>query len=243
MKNVIGVARAVLEHTKHTFLVGDQATEFAVAMGFTRENLTSDWSAQAHQEWRANSCQPNYWTNVTPDPGRFCGPYKPVINSMQENKKKEQPRPKIDQYNHDTIGVVVVDTEGRLASGTSTNGARNKIPGRVGDSPITGAGSFVDQEIGGAAATGDGDIIMRYLVSYQAVENLRQGMSPNDAAQNALGRILPKFPKASVAVVVLDARSGAYGAGCINVEGGFPFMVGAAPDQEVQKKVVQCLNQ
>lgn len=79
-------------------------------------------------------------------------------------------------------------------------------PSRVGDSPIAGAGSYVDQEVGGAAATGDGDVILRFLTSYQAVENLRRGMSPAESAREALRRVQAKFPEAQVGLVVLDAQ-------------------------------------
>jgi N4-(beta-N-acetylglucosaminyl)-L-asparaginase len=72
------------------------------------------------------------------------------------------------QFNHDTIGMVVLDYVMKKAAGTSTNGARNKIPGRVGDSPIAGAGSY-SGDGGGAAATGDGDVMMRFLPTYQGL--------------------------------------------------------------------------
>lgn len=69
----------------------------------------------------------------------------------------------VNEENHDTIGVVAIDSNGHVAAGTSTNGAKNKIPGRIGDSPIAGAGAYADQKVGAAAATGDGDIMMRFL--------------------------------------------------------------------------------
>lgn len=81
---------------------------------------------------------------------------------------------------------------------------------RVGDSPIAGAGSYLDQDVGGAAATGDGDIIMRFLCSYQAVENMRNAMSPKKAAEESLKRVLKYFPKAEVALVATDNK-GNYG--------------------------------
>jgi N4-(beta-N-acetylglucosaminyl)-L-asparaginase len=74
----------------------------------------------------------------------------------------------VDLDNHDTIGVVALDTRGRLAAGVSTNGQKYKIPGRIGDSAVTGAGAYADGEVGAAAATGDGDIIMRFLPRYLA---------------------------------------------------------------------------
>ena len=69
----------------------------------------------------------------------------------------------VNEENHDTIGVVAIDSNGHIAAGASTNGAKNKIPGRIGDSPIAGAGAYADQKVGAAAGTGDGDIMMRFL--------------------------------------------------------------------------------
>lgn len=111
---------------------------------------------------------------------------------------------------------------------------------RIGDSPIPGAGSYADQDCGAAAATGDGDIIMRFLSSYQAVENLRQGMTPEKAAEESLRRILNKYPNAMVGIIVLDIK-GNYGAACINVQGGFPFIVRNGVIQQNEHRV-KCLT-
>jgi isoaspartyl peptidase/L-asparaginase-like protein (Ntn-hydrolase superfamily) len=120
-------------------------------------------------------------------------------------------RPVIDSKNHDTIGMIVIDAMGRIACGTSTNGATHKIPGRVGDSPIAGAGCYVDKEVGGAAATGDGDLMMRFLPAYQTVEFVRQGLPVTKAALYALNRIIEVHPDFSGAIVVTDI-AGNYGA-------------------------------
>lgn len=120
-------------------------------------------------------------------------------------------------HGHDTIGMVVIDVNGRMACGTSTNGARHKIPGRVGDAPITGSGSYVDQEVGGAAATGDGDVLMRFLPSLTAVEYMRSGMTPSTAAAYSLKRIANLYPNFEGAVVAAKAN-GEFGAACH----GFP---------------------
>jgi len=72
------------------------------------------------------------------------------------------------EENHDTIGMLAIDSQGRTAAGTSTNGANHKIRGRIGDSPIPGAGAYADQEVGAAAGTGDGDIMMRFLPRYHS---------------------------------------------------------------------------
>jgi len=111
----------------------------------------------------------------------------------------------------------------------------------LGDSPIPGSGAYVDQDVGGAAATGDGDIIMRFLPSYQAVENMRQGMSPKTAANEAIARIVKKYPKAMAAIVAAD-NAGRYGAACINIEGGFPYSVVNPKLGNVTAERVDCLK-
>lgn len=123
----MSVARKVLENTQHSFLVGDLATEFAKQMGFEEENLTSNWSKNAQEEWKKEKCQPNFWRNVSPDPTSNCGPYKPTKGIPLSNQINNVN--KIDPDNHDTIGMVAIDKEGKLAVGTSTNGLRHKIPG------------------------------------------------------------------------------------------------------------------
>ncbi|XP_071599328.1 N(4)-(beta-N-acetylglucosaminyl)-L-asparaginase isoform X2 [Heliangelus exortis] len=160
VKNAIGVARKVIEYTKHTLLVGESASLFAVRMGFPYEDLTTPKSLSLYSNWLNRSCQPNYWKNVVPDSSKSCGPYKRPEKVIC---KEEQTILQRSAHNHDTIGMVVIGVGGTVASGTSTNGAVHKISGRVGDSPIAGAGSYADSTAGGAAATGDGDIMMRFL--------------------------------------------------------------------------------
>lgn len=241
VKDVIGVARAVLEHSEHTFLVGDQASQFAKSMGFTLQNLTSQWSAHNYKQWQTNNCQPNYWRNVQPNPNKSCGPYTPIQGPTKTIITKRENKPKVNKHNHDTIGAVAIDTSGRIATGTSTNGMNHKMAGRVGDSPIVGSGSYVDQEVGGAAATGDGDIIMRFLSSYQAVENMRHGMSPRAAGEEALRRILQKYPDAQAGIVVVSTH-GDYGAACINIENGFPYSVASGRQKVASTLNVPCIK-
>lgn len=218
IKNVVSVARQVLDHSKHSFLAGDLATEFAIEMGFPEETLTTPVSKAMWMEWyNEKNCQPNYWTNVKPDPTKSCGPYtKDVVRSNDISHE-------INEYNHDTIGLVAVDSNGDVAAGTSTNGARFKIPGRVGDSPIVGAGAYADNAVGAAAATGDGDVMMRFLPSFLAVEEMRRGASPQEAADTAVSRISAHYPTFSGAVIVVH-RDGRYGVAC-NTLNTFPYVV------------------
>ncbi|XP_036407227.1 N(4)-(beta-N-acetylglucosaminyl)-L-asparaginase [Megalops cyprinoides] len=237
IKNAIGVARAVMEHTKHTFLVGESASVFAENMGFTAEDLTTDKSFSIFTKWLQGNCQPNYRQNVSPDPSKSCGPYKP--HALPQQRWRHQ---LIDIHAHDTIGMVVIDQAGRVAAGTSTNGARHKVPGRVGDSPIAGAGAYADSTAGGAAATGDGDVMMRFLPSYLAVELMRGGVDPSVACKTAITRIKRHFPGFFGAVICANT-TGSYGAACNKVPGfsQFPYMVFNPKSNVPIQETVDCI--
>jgi N4-(beta-N-acetylglucosaminyl)-L-asparaginase len=123
----------------------------------------------------------------------------PKVNLLTEGSKKAweewkvktgyQPMP-----NHDTIGILALDQKGLLSGGCTTSGAAYKMHGRVGDSPIIGAGLFVDNEIGAATATGLGELMMKTLSSFLIVELMRQGLSPQEACEEAIHRIATKYP-------------------------------------------------
>ncbi|KAI5459453.1 nucleophile aminohydrolase [Mariannaea sp. PMI_226] len=203
IRNPIAVARHVLEHTTHTLLVGDFATEFAVQNGFKVENLTTKESANICNEWKRGNCQPNYRVHVSPNPSSSCGPYSPSSGHFGAYNTR--------QASHDTLSVIVLHLDGSMAAGTTTNGASHKIPGRVGDGPITGSGSYVDGDVGGCGATGDGDIMMRFLPCYQAVENLRRGMTPTEAAEDVVQRMLKRHANLLSGIVVINNK-GEFGA-------------------------------
>lgn len=117
----------------HTLLVGGMASDFANEMGFVNQTLESDETRKQHTKWREENCQPNYYKNVSPDPKKSCGPFTPV-----DDPKQQRRRSLASEKNHDTIGMVAFDGNGKTAAGTTTNGMIYKIPGRVGDSPIPG---------------------------------------------------------------------------------------------------------
>ncbi|OTB14589.1 hypothetical protein K445DRAFT_318997 [Daldinia sp. EC12] len=213
VKEAISVARAVLEHTTHTLLAGDFATDFAVSNGFAMQNLTTENSAASCEEWKAGNCQPNYRINVSPDPSGSCGPYAPLTLNSSSVVYTSLLQPRDKPEGHDTISMIALHSSGTMAAGTSTNGASRKVPGRVGDGPITGSGSYVDGDVGGCGATGDGDIMMRFLPCYQAVENLRQGMTPQQAAEDAVRRMLRKYPDVQSGIVVVNRKGDHGGAG------------------------------
>ena len=130
---------------------------------------------------------------------------------------------KLSLREHDTIGMVTLDSSGNMAAGTSTNGLLFRIPGRVSDSALTGSGAYVDNEVGGACATGDGDVMQRFVPSYNAVQLMRLGAAPDEACLDGIKRIAKFYPDFIGAVVALD-RNGRHGAACHGIE-SFPYSV------------------
>jgi len=200
VKKAISVARKVMEDTYHTLLVGEDASNFAFKVGFPNESLITNRSLSLWEQWADNGRVPNFW------------------------KIDPQQKPDTDENNHDTIGMVAIDKNGDLCAGTSTNGLSWKIAGRVGDSPIIGSGAYVDNAVGAAAATGDGDIMMRFSPSYRAVLNMANGMNPTEACKESLNYIASKYPTFSGALICLN-KAGAYGGARGGSLGSFPFMV------------------
>uniref|UniRef100_A0A915DDV0 Large ribosomal subunit protein bL17m n=1 Tax=Ditylenchus dipsaci TaxID=166011 RepID=A0A915DDV0_9BILA len=194
------VAWAVMNFTKHTLLVGEKATHFALSMGFQEQSLETEDSKKMHEKWLKNKCQPNFWKNVSPDPApdvaRISQIQLPLILVVVSQAGVNS----FDSANHDTLGMIVIDADGHVSAGTSSNGARNKIPGRVGDSPIPGS-----------------DVMMRFSPSFLAVELMTNGHSPMEAALEAIKRIQKYYPHFFGAIVVAK-RSGEYGAGCSGMD-------------------------
>lgn len=205
IKEAIRVARLVLDKTDHSLLVGELATNFAKMLGFKEQPLYSNFSKSVYNKWTSENCQPNFWKDVEPDPKKFCGPYKLTLSN---DIYKEFSTELFNSKNHDTIGMIAMDSQGNIAAGTSSNGATHKIPGRVGDSPIVGAGAYADNEAGAAVATGDGDVMMRFVPSFLAVEEIKRGATPLEAAKLAIKRIVKKYPNFMGAVLVANIQGG-----------------------------------
>ncbi len=120
----------------------------------------------------------------------------PEVKKEWEKWKKEQAeiskKPAINHENHDTIGLLAIDASGRISGACTTSGWAYKLPGRLGDSPIIGAGLFVDQEVGGAVATGLGESIIKIAGSHTVVELMRQGKTPEQACKETVERLIRK---------------------------------------------------
>jgi N4-(beta-N-acetylglucosaminyl)-L-asparaginase len=139
--------------------------------------------------------------------------------------KSGQAKKQINIENHDTIGMLALDAMGNLSGACTTSGAAYKLPGRVGDSPLIGAGLYVDNEVGGATATGMGELMIKTVGCHLVVELMRQGASPQQACQQAVQRIarrLPDYQQFQVGFLALN-KQGQSGAYCI--QSGFNYAV------------------
>jgi N4-(beta-N-acetylglucosaminyl)-L-asparaginase len=176
----ISVARAVMEKTPHVLLVGAGALQFAQEQGFPREELLTPESRAAWEAWKKDA------------------KYAPKANSEvgDYGKTSGQLGTPGGSGNHDTIGMLALDAKGNLSGACTTSGMAWKLRGRVGDSPIVGAGLYVDNDVGAATSTGVGEEVIRNVGSFLVVELMRQGRSPQDACKEAVARILKKKPQA-----------------------------------------------
>jgi N4-(beta-N-acetylglucosaminyl)-L-asparaginase len=187
----VSVARRVMEQTPHVMLVGEGAQQFAVQQGFERKKLLTPEAEKAWREWLKTA------------------QYTPEINAERRSRPG-------DSSNHDTLGMLAIDAQGRLAGACTTSGMAWKMHGRVGDSPIIGAGLYVDNEVGAATASGVGEEMIRNAASFLVVELMRQGRSPAEACREAIARVVRKRPEASktlqVCFLALNKRGevGAY---------------------------------
>ncbi len=191
----ISVARLVMEKTPHVMLSGKGALDFALENGFQKEKLLTKRRKEEWKKWKKEQKEFSNKINI-------------------EN---------VTEDNHDTIGMLAIDRDGRISGACTTSGMGYKMHGRVGDSPIIGAGLFVDGEVGGAVATGSGELVMKTLGTFLVVELMRNGMSPAKACEEAVKRIAKKIPdyqKHQIGYIALNT-SGEYGSFCI--QPGFNF--------------------
>ncbi len=173
------VAKAVADLTDHHLLVGKGAQDFARSVGFKIEDdLNTEYSRKRWLEWKRRT-----------DPEHYLDPTKRQIAGMQAALQMAEEG--LIEYEHlwGTINCDGVNTKGEICGVTTTSGLAFKIPGRLGDSPILGAGLYVDNEVGAAGSTGRGEANLYGLCSFMIVENLRRGMHPKDAGIDILQRI------------------------------------------------------
>ena len=211
----ISVARLVMEKTPHVILAGEGALQFALANGFKKENLLTPQSDKDWKEWLKTSH------------------YTPGINTENNLYHKNDPVPG-GLKNHDTIGMLAIDRGGDLSGACTTSGLAYKMRGRVGDSPIIGAGLYVDNEIGAATATGVGEEVIRIVGAHLIVELMRQGLKPEEACKAGVERIIKFAPEKSKNIQVgflAINKGGEYGAYCL--QKGFTYSVRSEKEETV----------
>lgn len=166
IKKACSVARLVMERTDHAMIVGEGALEFAKAHGFPEENLLTEEARITWLKWKENLSTEDDWL-------------PPADGNYAKLKRKTG-----------TINVLGMSERGEVAGITTTSGLFGKIPGRIGDSPIIGAGLYVDNEVGAAGATGRGEELIRTCGSFLIVEKMRAGKSPQQACEEVVQRIV-----------------------------------------------------
>lgn len=214
--HAISVARLVMEKTPHIVLAGDGALQFALANGFKKENLLTPESEKAWKAWLKEA------------------KYEPEMNIENRLYNKDKDPVPGGPHNHDTIGMVAMDSGGSLSGACTTSGMAYKIHGRVGDSPIIGAGLYVDNEVGAATSTGVGEEVIRIVGSHLVIELMRQGRSPEAACKEAVQRIIKRSPEKSkkiqVGFLALN-KKGEYGAYAL--QKGFTYAVKSGKEEKV----------
>ncbi|KAK9837473.1 hypothetical protein WJX81_004936 [Elliptochloris bilobata] len=206
VRQAISAARRVLENSKHTLLAGFEATEFAYDMGFPDSNLSTPESSAAFHKWRDSGCQPNFRRNGQQALLGGLG------RRMHTSGAPAAGADGLGQRSHDTIAMVAIDADGRIAAGASTNGMTHKIPGRVGDAAVAGGAVYADSEVGACGSTGDGDAHLRFLPCFQVVEAMRRGIAPREAAEAAIARIARFVPGYVGALFAVDSTGSHAGA-------------------------------
>jgi N4-(beta-N-acetylglucosaminyl)-L-asparaginase len=188
IKNVARLAKAVMENTNHVMIVGDGARRFALAQGFEEMNLLTEharktwlaWKAKSSFNWRPGIDSPEWREHLA---ALFDGDQEKIACAEWV----------IAHPRTGTIPCMAVDAKGDISATTTTSGLSWKIPGRVGDSPIIGAGCCVDNEVGAAGSTGKGEENIKISGGHTIIEMMRKGKSPTDACLEALARVAHNY--------------------------------------------------
>jgi N4-(beta-N-acetylglucosaminyl)-L-asparaginase len=213
IKNVSKVSKAVMEHTGHVMLVGEGAERFAVAMGFPRENLLTEDSRKVWLLWKEFHSGRDWWGPGLADPN-WKAPDETDIQSKPKASLWQQRLDRLAERAGElgiepefcmaaahrvifpptgTIHCSALSEKGEMSGITTTSGLAFKLPGRCGDSPVIGAGCYTDQDVGSAGATGSGEENIKVAGAHTIVENMRHGMSPQEAGMDALKRIVRNY--------------------------------------------------
>ena len=182
------VAKAVMDYTEHVFLVGAGAKKFALEVGFKEQNLLTDESRAMWHRWKSKLNPNDMWLDLPDEPKRTSSFAVPKGTELMFDERGVA-------RVHGTINMNAVDAKGDIGSVTTTSGISWKLPGRVGDSPIIGAGQYCDNDVGAAGSTGRGESNIKVCGAFLAVELMRQGMSPEQALIKVMERVIAMTEK------------------------------------------------
>jgi N4-(beta-N-acetylglucosaminyl)-L-asparaginase len=188
IKNPSKLAKLVMEQTDHVMIVGQGALDFAKAWGFQEENLLTERSRKAWLLWKQSlrdGSGHNNWTDGLDAPAKAAKVEDPEFLAYAWDRIRNPPT--------GTINLLALNAKGEMSGCTTTSGLAWKIPGRVGDSPVIGAGLYVDQEIGAGGSTGRGEENIRVCGGHSIVENMRHGMRPKEAVLDVLKRVARNY--------------------------------------------------
>ena len=180
IKTPASVAKLVMQRTDHVLLVGAGALEFAKAWGFREENLLTEKARKIWLRWKEEMSPTDDWGSPE------------HLQNLRKNESYWQDFPDIEHH-YGTTNVLAIDSNGDIAGCTTTSGLSFKLNGRVGDSPIIGAGLYVDNEVGAAGATGRGEDVIKSCASYYMVLKMKEGRTPQQACEEALHMIVDRY--------------------------------------------------
>ena len=204
IKNVSLLAKTVMEHTGHVLIVGEGASKVAKLHGFPEENLLTDRSRKIWQLWKESMSDQDWWGPSLSDPNwkppadlsktptaeqRIMRLHELAAEIGIESEWRDYAVEKVMNPPTGTIPCITLNEKGEMSAAVSTSGLAWKITGRLGDSPIIGAGIYLDPEIGGAGVTGNGEENIKIAGSHTVVEAMRRGLDPKEAAMEALKRL------------------------------------------------------
>ena len=201
------VAKTVMQETDHIMLVGDGATRFAKEMGFPQVELLTDDARLAWMVWKKSLRDPEGHSNWSSEleAGKPSAWLRKAFPGVDADKLAWAEQVALHPPTG-TINCLAVNAKAEMSGVTTTSGLAWKIPGRVGDSPIVGAGLYVDQEVGGAGSTGRGEENIRVCGAHTIVENMRRGMTPREACLDVLQRIAHNFNNDRARLLQFDIK-------------------------------------
>ncbi|NND70467.1 MAG: N(4)-(beta-N-acetylglucosaminyl)-L-asparaginase [Rhodothermales bacterium] len=209
IKTPASIARLVMERTDHVMLVGPAALDFAKSFGYKEEDLMTEKARGIWLRWREQHSDKDDW-----------GPAEHLVGREEATRVMDGPM----DFHYGTTNVLAVDSNGDIAGITTTSGLSWKVPGRIGDSPIIGAGLYVDNKVGAAGATGRGEDVIKSCASYFIVMQMRAGRTPQEACEDAIEMIIDKYADVNPDFVppekfVALNKDGEYGCAWMGIRG------------------------